>query len=36
MNVRVDIPEGSTDPAVYVTRTCRRLFEGAVLARRRN
>jgi 2-methylaconitate cis-trans-isomerase PrpF len=36
MNVRVDIPEGSTEPAVYVTRTCRRLFEGAVLARRRN
>ena len=36
MNVRVDIPEGSTNPAVYVTRTCRRLFEGAVLARQRN
>jgi hypothetical protein len=36
MNVRVGIPEGATDPAVYVMRTCRRLFEGSVLARKRN
>ena len=36
MNVRVDIPEGATEPAVYVMRTCRRLFEGSVLARQRN
>jgi hypothetical protein len=36
MNVRVDIPEGSKSPAVYVMRTCRRLFEGAVLVRQRN
>lgn len=36
MEVRVGMPAGATDPAVYVMRTCRRLFEGAVLARRRN
>jgi 2-methylaconitate cis-trans-isomerase PrpF len=36
MDVRVGVPEGAVDPAVYVMRTCRRLFEGAVLARRRN
>lgn len=36
MDVRVGLPEGAVDPAVYVMRTCRRLFEGAVLARRRN
>ncbi|PJN96779.1 4-oxalomesaconate tautomerase, partial [Amaricoccus sp. HAR-UPW-R2A-40] len=36
MDVRVSVPEGAVDPAVYVMRTCRRLFEGAVLARRRN
>jgi 2-methylaconitate cis-trans-isomerase PrpF len=36
MDVRVGMPDGATDPAVYVMRTCRRLFEGAVLARRRN
>ena len=36
MDVRVAIPQGTTFPAVYVMRTCRRLFEGAVLARRQN
>jgi 2-methylaconitate cis-trans-isomerase PrpF len=36
MDVRVAIPDGATDPAVYVMRTCRRLFEGSVLARNRN
>ena len=35
MEVRVGIPAGSNQPAVYVMRTCRRLFEGAVLARPR-
>lgn len=35
MVVRVAIPDGGNAPAVYVMRTCRRLFEGAVLARRR-
>jgi 2-methylaconitate cis-trans-isomerase PrpF len=36
MDVRVAIPRGAASPAVYVMRTCRRLFEGAVLARRRD
>jgi 2-methylaconitate cis-trans-isomerase PrpF len=36
MDVRVAIPKGAASPAVYVMRTCRRLFEGAVLARRQN
>ena len=36
MDVRVSVPDGAREPAVYVMRTCRRLFEGAVLARRRN
>jgi 2-methylaconitate cis-trans-isomerase PrpF len=36
MDVRVAIPKGADSPAVYVMRTCRRLFEGAVLARRQN
>lgn len=36
MDVRLEIPEGSTEPVVFVTRTCRRLFEGSVLVRRRN
>ncbi|MCE6957647.1 4-oxalomesaconate tautomerase [Cereibacter sphaeroides] len=36
MGVRVALPAGASFPAVYVMRTCRRLFEGAVLARRKN
>jgi 2-methylaconitate cis-trans-isomerase PrpF len=36
MDVRVAVPQGATSPAVYVMRTCRRLFEGTVLARRQN
>jgi 2-methylaconitate cis-trans-isomerase PrpF len=36
LDVRVGVPDGAADPAVYVMRTCRRLFEGSVLARRRN
>ena len=36
MDVRVAVPQGAMSPAVYLMRTCRRLFEGAVLARRKN
>jgi hypothetical protein len=35
MDVRIELPEGSNEPVVFVTRTCRRLFEGSVLVRRR-
>jgi 2-methylaconitate cis-trans-isomerase PrpF len=36
MAVRIDRNEATGEPVVFVTRTCRRLFEGAVLVRRRN
>jgi len=37
MDVRVELDEASGgQPVVFVTRTCRRLFEGAALVRRRN
>lgn len=36
LDVRVEWPEGTSDPVVFVMRTSRRLFEGAVLVRRRN
>lgn len=37
MDVRVEIDEAAGGkPVVFVTRTCRRLFEGAALVRRRN
>ncbi|SMG50831.1 MULTISPECIES: 4-oxalomesaconate tautomerase [unclassified Paracoccus (in: a-proteobacteria)] len=37
MNVRVELDEAAGGrPVVFVTRTCRRLFEGAALVRRRN
>ena len=37
MGVRVEINDSSAgQPIVFVTRTCRRLFEGAALVRRRN
>ena len=37
MDVRVELDEAAGgQPVVFVTRTCRRLFEGAALVRRRN
>lgn len=36
MAVRIDRNAATGEPVVFVTRTCRRLFEGAVLVRRRN
>jgi 2-methylaconitate cis-trans-isomerase PrpF len=36
MVVRIDRSEATGQPVVFVTRTCRRLFEGAALVRRRN
>jgi len=37
MGVRIEIDDAAPDrPVVFVTRTCRRLFEGAALVRRRN
>ena len=37
MDVRVEIDEATEGkPVVFVTRTCRRLFEGSALVRRRN
>lgn len=35
VRVEIDLAAGGT-PIVFVTRTCRRLFEGAALVRRRN
>ena len=34
MDVRIEMDETTGQPAVFVMRTCRRLFEGAVLVRR--
>lgn len=37
MDVRVELDEAAGNkPVVFVTRTCRRLFEGSALVRRRN
>ena len=37
MDVRVELDEeAGGQPVVFVTRTCRRLFEGAALVRRKN
>ena len=36
MAVRVETDAATGQPVVFVTRTCRRLFEGAALVRRRN
>ncbi|MTH61276.1 4-oxalomesaconate tautomerase [Paracoccus litorisediminis] len=36
MDVRVEIDEQEGKPVVYVTRTCRLLFEGSALVRRKN
>lgn len=36
MAVRVETNPATGEPVVFVTRTCRRLFEGAALVRRRN
>lgn len=36
MAVRLDRNEATGQPVVFVTRTCRRLFEGTALVRRRN
>ncbi|MBB5539436.1 4-oxalomesaconate tautomerase [Rhizobium giardinii] len=36
IDVRVERDETTLDPVVFITRTCRRLFEGAALVRRKN
>ena len=36
MDVRIELDPTTGQPAIFVMRTCRRLFEGAALVRRRN